>query len=183
MDLSQELAAAAAAARVFAAGGEEVVAAIPAEPATGVRVYLCAFAAGEQRTWLALDRAAQPVRDRGLLRDAVSIAALCELAEDSAAGGNLDELRRRLEELARVERDELAAEALAALSVLEQALEPPPRVASAVYLDRIGSATRALEQALGEIGVSPFVEAMKAGSLAVEGLTAEVESAYKLQLD
>lgn len=183
MRLSDELEGIAAAARAFERDGEALAAVIPAEPAAGRRIYLCAFERAGARTWLALDGAAAPVLDRGLVRDAASIAALCELAEDSAAGGSPSELRLHLEELASVEGRELVAEAGEALALLEATLEQPPRVASSAYLDRVGSATRALERALGEIGASPFAEAMKQGSLAVEGLTAEVEDAYKLPLD
>ena len=82
MDLNDELEAIAETARTHAADGEELAAVIPAEPALGVRVYLCAFAAGDARSWLALRADGQPLADRSLLRDAVSIAALCELADE-----------------------------------------------------------------------------------------------------
>jgi hypothetical protein len=182
MALAEELERIAEAALGHAAAAEEVAAVIPAEPAADARVYLCAFSAGDGRTWLAFDARARPVTDRALLRDAVSIAALCELAEESAGGGKLDDLRVQLDEVARVEGAGVTAEAAAALASLEATLEPAPRLASAAYLDRIGSATRGLEQALGEIAASPFAEAMKAGTIAVEGLVAEVESGYKLSL-
>ncbi len=183
MGLSDELEQIAEAARAYACEGEELAAVIPAEPGIGNVVYLCAFMSDSDRTWLALDAGAQPVSDRGLLRDAVSIAALCELAEESAGGGSLDELRARLEEFARVEGAELTGDAEAALTRLEAALDGPPRIASPAYLDGIGAATRNLEQALGEIAASPFAEAMKQGSVGVEGLSAEVEAGYKVRLD
>lgn len=182
MDLSGQLGGIAAVALAFTADGEELAAVIPTEGADGTRVYLCAFAAVEGRTWLAFDGQGDPVSDRSAVRDAVSIAALCELAEESAAGGRPDELRIQLEELGRVEGHGLVAEADAALRVLQDAIEPPPRVASPAYLDRIGSSTRVLEQALGEIGASPFAQSMKHGALAVEALVAEVEGGYKLLL-
>jgi hypothetical protein len=180
--LAEDLEGVAAAAASLAAGEEKLAAVIPTEAVGGARVYLCAFEAGEERAWVALDALGEPVSDRRTLRDAVSIAALCELAEESAAGGKPDELRAQLAELGRVEGHDLVAEADEALQALQDALEAPPRVASAAYLDRIGAATRVLEQALGEIGASPFAEAMKQGVIAVEGLTAEVEGAYKLPL-
>jgi len=183
MALVDDLARIAEAARAFANDGEDVAAVIPTEPAAGARVYLCAFSSGDRRSWLALKDGGEPILDRSLLWDAVSIAALCEVAEESAAGGKPEELRARLHELARVEGYELVAEADEALRAVEAAMEPPPRVASAAYLDRIGAATRALEQALGEIAGSPFAEAMKQGAVAVEGLTVEVEGSYKLPLD
>ena len=49
---------------------------IPAEPAAGLRVYLCAFERGDGKSWLALDRDGRPLHDRALVRDAVSIAAI-----------------------------------------------------------------------------------------------------------
>jgi hypothetical protein len=180
--LSEDLDAIAAAAGTFADDGEELAAVIPAEPAPGQRVYLCAFTSGGDRSWLALDGDGMPVVDLDALRSAVSIAALCELAEESAAGGKPEELRAQLDEIAAVEGRALVAEAETALRALYEAIEPPPRLASAAYLDRIGTSTRALEQALGEIVTSPFAEAMKHGAVAVEGLTAEVEGAYKLPL-
>lgn len=182
MGLNEELERIADAARAYAGDAEELAAVIPAEPGVGMVVYLCAFTAGAGRSWLALDADEQPVSDRALLRDAVSIAALCELAEESAGGGRLDDLRSQLEELDRVEGTELVAGADVALLGLERALGHPPRVASPAYLDGIGAATRSLEQALGEMAASPFAEAMKQGSVAVEGLTKEVEGSYKLPL-
>jgi hypothetical protein len=180
--LNEEIEKIAEVARAYAAEGEGLAAVIPAEPGIGTRVFLCAFTSGSDRSWLALDSGAQPVSDRALLRDAVSIAALCELAEESAGGGSLDELRARLEELASVEGAALAGDAEAALTRLEAVLEASPRIASPAYLDGIGAATRNLEQALGEVAASPFAEAMKQGSVAVEGLSAEVEGSYKLPL-
>lgn len=182
MPLADDLERVAAAARTFAGEDEDVAAVIPTEAIDGARVYLCAFEAGAGRTWLALDAGSEPVDDRRVVRDAVSIAALCELAEETAAGGKPSELRAQLEELGRVEGTELVAEASDALRRLEEAIEQPPRIASAAYLDQIGALTRRLEQTLGEVGRSPFAEAMKQGSIAVEGLSAEVEGAYRLPL-
>ena len=146
MELTDELQRIAATAHAHAAQGEELAAVIPAEPADGIRVYLCAFSSRDSRTWLALDGDGQPITDRSLLRDAASLAALCELAEECAA-----------------EPDEL---------------QEAPRVASPAYLDAIVAAARGREQGPG----SRFVQAMKQGAVAVEGLTHEVESGYKLPL-
>src|SRR5262245_18970828 len=84
MGLEDELARAGDAAAAFAAGGERVEAVLAAEPSSGRRVYLCAFAGGSGRSWLALDDALEPVTSRALVREAVSIAALCELADELA---------------------------------------------------------------------------------------------------
>jgi hypothetical protein len=182
VNLADELERIAEAARGYTAEGETLAAVIPAEPGAGTVVYLCAFVAGAGRSWLALDADGQPVSDRDLLRDALSIAALCELAEESAGGGRLADLRSQLEELDRVEGMTLVADANVALIGLERVLSESPHVASPAYLDGIGAAARKLEQALGEIAASPFAEAMKQGSVAVEGLTMEVEDGYKLPL-
>lgn len=183
MSLGDELEQIAEQAREHAEDEEVLVVVIPAEPADGTRVYLCAFSSAEDsRTWLALDRSGATIADRALVHEAVTVAALCELAEESAAGGDLDGFEARLAELAQAEGADLVADAQNALAELRAVLVPPPRIASPVYLDRIGLATRRFEQALGEIGSSPFAEAMKQGSTAVEGLAAEVEGSYKALL-
>ena len=180
--MAQDLERIARAALAFAGPGETLAAVLPAEPASGLRVYVCAFEGDEGRSWVALDADARPLRDRRLVRDAVSIAAMCELAEEQAAGGDQATLRARLVELREREQVEGLEAAEAALAALEEAIAPPPRLASPSYLDRLGSAARELERALGEIGRSPFAEAMAQGAAAVEGLAAEVEAAYKLEL-
>jgi len=183
MALSDDLRRAADAAVRYAGDDEELSAVIPTEPLAGRRVYLCAFTAGERKTWVALDAAGDPVRDRRLLRDAVSIAAMCELAEDTAGGGRLTELRSQLATLRETERTEGLAEADAAAAELERAIGGDTRVASPGYLDELGAATRRLEVALGEPGASPFAEAMKQAGLTIDGLAADIETHYKLELD
>jgi hypothetical protein len=65
--------------------GQQVVAMLPVETAAGERVYLAAFADAEGRQeWLALDHDGAPVTSRALLREAASIAALVEVAEEAA---------------------------------------------------------------------------------------------------
>lgn len=181
MGLADDIAAAREAASGFAADGERVEGVVPTEPLAGARVYLCAFARGEERGWLALDADGAPVLERRLLREAVSVAALCELAEENAGGGDVTELRGRLAELRARENPEGIEEAEGAAAELEEALQPPPRLASAAYLDAIGAAAVRLELALGGHG-SPFAEAMKAGLGAAEDLAAAVERAYKTEL-
>ena len=182
MGLNEELSGIADAAASFSEPGEEVVGVIAAEPARGGRVYLCAFESGDGRSWLALDRAGLPVENRTVVREAVSIAALCELAGETAGGGDLEELRTRLVGLRLTENPEGIEEAEEAALALEAAIGSPPRVARPDYLDEVGAATRRLELALGSNGASPFAEAMKQGLAAVEALTAEVEGAYKRSL-
>ena len=99
VELDEELNEAGEAARALAADGEELVAVIPTEPGTGARVYLCAYERDGERMWLALDATGNPIADRVLVRDAVAIAAMVELAEESAGGGDVGELRARLVEI------------------------------------------------------------------------------------
>ena len=179
MTLEEELSAAGDAAGGQAHDGEELVAIIPAEPGSGARVYLCAYEGGEERAWLALDTSLRPVADRVLVRDAVAIAAMCELAEESAGGGDLGELRARLVELRLTENPEGIDEAEIAAAELQQAIQPPPRIASVPYLDALGLAAGRLEGALGQVGGSPFAEAMKSGVGAADELANEVERTYK----
>ena len=82
MALADELERIGEIARAYTGPGEELAAVIPAEPAEGVRVYLCAFASSGSRSWIGLDVGGRAVTDRGLVHDAVTIAALCELAEE-----------------------------------------------------------------------------------------------------
>jgi hypothetical protein len=65
--------------------GQQVVAVLAVETVTGERVYLAAFADDEGRQeWLALDHDGLPVTNRERVREAASIAALVEVAEDAA---------------------------------------------------------------------------------------------------
>jgi hypothetical protein len=179
MALSEELVGIAAAAARFAEAAEQVTGVLAAEPSPGERVYLCAFDGPGGRSWLALDASVNPIEYRGLVREAASIAALCELAADTAGGGELEELRARLVSLRLTENPEGIEEAEEAALALEHAVGSPPVLASPAYLDAVGGATRRLEQALGSNGASPFAEAMKHGIGAVEELAAEVERGYK----
>jgi hypothetical protein len=179
VSLEEELSAAGEAAQEHAADGEEVVAIIPAEPGSGARVYLCAYEGAGERSWLALDAACVPIADRVLVRDAVAIAAMCELAEESAGGGDIGELRARLVELRLTDDPEGIEEAEAAAADLQAAIKPPPRIASVRYLDELGLAAAKLEQALGQVGGSPFAAAMKTGTAASDDLADEVERRYK----
>jgi len=75
----------AAAAASYAWPGEQVGAVLAVELDAGDRLYLCAFTGADpQQSWLALDDGASPISDRKRVRDAASIAALCEVAEESA---------------------------------------------------------------------------------------------------
>jgi len=182
VELAAELERVAGVAGGAATGSEELVGVVATEPTVGVRVYLCAYADGDAHTWLALDEDARPVHRRALVRDAASIAALCELAEESAGGGDLEELRGRLRTLGLTEAPPGIERAEEAALALEAAIGAPPRVASTAYLDRVGAATRDLELALGESGPSPFAAALKAGVATVDEFVQDVLRGYKGQL-
>jgi hypothetical protein len=181
MELEEEIAAAREAALRHAEPGEELVGVVPAEPG-GARVYVCAYERDGGSAWLALDETGQPLGDRALVRDAVSIAALCELAEETAGGGDVGDLRARLVELRLTENPEGIEEAERAAAELQETIAAPPRVASVGYLDAIGGAATRLEHALGEVGDSPFAVAMKSGLAAAEDLALQVERSYKRPL-
>jgi hypothetical protein len=181
MALAEDVAQIAGFAVGLAAPGEELGGVLVAET-LGRRVYLCAFESADGRTWLALDDEARPLSEARLVREAASLAALCEVAEESAGGGDLPALRARLAELRRTEAPAGIEDAEAAAAALAATLQPEPRVASGPYLDAIGSAARRLEQSLGESGASPFAAAMQAAIASVEELASDVERNYKLPL-
>jgi hypothetical protein len=180
--LREDLSSAATAAEAFIDPGEELAAVIAAEPATGLRLYLCAYRREEDLKWLALDAEGQPVADRALVKDSVAIVGMCELAEESAGGGDVQELRRQLADLRIRENPEGIDEAEAAAASLQETLAPAPRVASVEYLDRVGAAATRLELSLGEVGSSPFARAMTSGHGAVDALAKDVTQNYKRPL-
>ena len=179
MGLEAELTEAAGAAKVFLSDGEDLAGVVPAEALTGRRTYLCAYRSGENVTWLVLDRTGEPVQDATLVRETASIVATCELAEESAGGGDLEALRARLAEIRAEDNPIGIDEAEQAASALEQMISVTPRVASPGYLDDIGTATRQLELALGETGSSPFAAAMRHGLGVVEEFVQDMERDYK----
>ena len=156
---------------------------LPAEAARGVRLYVCAFEAADGgRSWLVLDDAGAPVVDRRGARDAVSIAALCELAEEAAFPGDLDELRAELVALRIAEAPEGIAEAEAAAAALQHAIGAPPSLATPERLDALGRAALRLERALDPTVASPFAAAMRGAQTVVDELWSEVESRYRASL-
>ncbi len=183
MALSDDLARIAAAAQAYAAPGEELAGVLAAEPARARRIYLCAFAdeAGET-AWIALDDGAVAVERRRDVREAASIVAMCELAEENAGGGELEELRSQLATLRLTENPPGIEEAEVAALALEQAVGAPPRLATPDYLDAVGVAARELERALGDAGRSPFAEALKSAAETVDEFLRDVEGRYKTAL-
>jgi hypothetical protein len=88
VNLDQELRRVAERAVTYCREGEELAGIIPAEPGRAGRLYVCAYRDGDETSWLVLDPDGNPVEDRALVKDAVSIAALCELAEEAGGGEN-----------------------------------------------------------------------------------------------
>jgi hypothetical protein len=182
MALSDDLRRAAEAAVRYAGPEEELAGIVPAEPSAGTRVYLCAYRGATGATsWLVLDDEGHAVDDRAAVREAVSIAALVELAEENAAGGDLDDLRSQLVALRVTENPPGIEDAEAAALELQSTIGGSPRIATPERLDAIGAATLRLEQVLGGTG-SPFAVAMREATRTVDELTRDVEGAYKVPL-
>jgi hypothetical protein len=181
--LAEDLERVAALASGFAGQGEELAGILVAEPWPGRRAYVCAYDRSGSRSWLALDADGRPLVRRTDVRDAVSIAALCELAVETAGGGDLEELRSQLLALRLRENPPGIEQAEQAALELERTIGGAPRVASPTYLDAVGNATVRLEYALGQTNGSPFAAAMKQAMGAVESLSAEVEGNYQGTLE
>jgi hypothetical protein len=83
--LSEDVSRIAGIAAQHRAPGQQVVAVLAVDSAAGERVYLCAFADDEgNQEWLALDADGVPINDRARVREAASIAALVEVAEEAS---------------------------------------------------------------------------------------------------
>jgi hypothetical protein len=121
------------------------------------------------------------VTQRDEVRDTASIIAMCELAEDLAGGGDLEQLRAELARVRIVEQPSGIEEAEEAALALERALGAPPRLHTPAFLDDVGAATVALERALGEVS-SPFSAAIRGATGAVDEFVREVERDYGASL-
>ena len=159
MALVADLERIAASAAAHAEGDDGALRGILAtEPAAGERIYVCAFESSEgTRSWMALDGDGAPIVSERSVRDAVSIAALCEVAEEAAFPGDLDELRAQL--------------------VALRITEGPDGI------DEAGHAARRLELALDPTVPSPFAAAMRSAVDVAEALWADVRGAYRGLLD
>jgi hypothetical protein len=164
-----------------AAAHGDVTGVLAAEPALALRLYLVAIGDGEERRWVVLDDDGTPVVRRDDVRDVASIVAMCELAEELAGGGNLEQLRAQLAQVRIVEQPPGIEEAEDAALALERVIGSPPRVATPAFLDDVGAATVALERALGEVS-SPFSDAIRGATGAVEEFVQDVQRHYALPL-
>ncbi len=165
-----------------AAAHGEVKGVLAAEPGRGRRRYLVAVGDDSERRWVVLDDAGLPVVEREDVRATASIVAMSELTADLAGGGDLEQLRSQLAQVRMVEQPPGIEEAEEAALALERIIGAPPRVASPSYLDEVGAATLALERALGNVS-SPFSEALRAATGAVDEFVADVERGYVLDLE
>ena len=149
MTLEQELEQALAAAGSHADPGEEAVAVMATEGADG-RVYVVAFAAGEDLAYIALDAAGEPVSNRRVVKDAVTLAALAERAEEVSGATAADELVERFGEAAKRLQAKPAAAADAVVAAARRLGEAAagPRAATPVYLDRMAALASELAGAL-----------------------------------
>ena len=164
--------------------GDRLSGVLATEPSPGDRTYVCSVdGADGTRSWLAVHGDGSSVTSRAELRAAVSIAALCEVAVESAGGGDVDQLIVSLVDLRERESPEGIEEAEEAARVLRRVLGDPPQLATPERLDEIGAATRRLERELDPGGASPFAAALKAAQGAVQELQREIEAGYRLDLD
>jgi hypothetical protein len=184
MPLQESLDRAAQHALARAEPGSEVSGVLATEAEPGRRLYLCSIdGADGRRAWLAVREDGSAVVGRPDVRAAVSIAALCEVAADTAGGGDLDGLISSLADLRAREAPEGIEDAEAAARALRAVIGEPPQLATPARLDEIGAATRRLEQELDPGGPSPFAAALKAAQGAVSELQREVEAGYLVELD
>jgi len=166
------------------AAGAHVSGILATDAGTGRRVYLCSVdEADGTRSWLAVDDDGAVVTERATVRAAASIAAMCEIAAESAGGGDLDGLVASLADLRERESPDGIEAAEDAARALRDVVGEPPQLATPARLDEIGAATRRLERELDPAGPSPFAAALKAAQGAVQELQREVEAGYRVELD
>ena len=184
MDLAREIDRAAELAAPHGGPGDRVSGVIATEPVPGRRVYLCSFDdADDRRSWLAVRDDGSPVATRVELREAVAIAALCELAADAAGGGDVDALVGRLAEIREVEAPAGIEEAEEAARALRVVVGDPPQLATPERHEAIGPASRRLELELDPLAASPFTAALRSAEVAVAELQREIEAGYRLSLE
>ena len=171
-------------AAALAGPGERVTAVLRRSPSpASARTSARSEAADGARTWVVLDDGGAASTERLRVRDTVTILALCELAEETRRGGELEELRSQLAALRLTENPPGIDEAEEAALELQRVLGAPPSLATPARLDAIGAATRKLELALGgAVQGSPFAAALKSASEVVAALLRDVEGAYRRDL-
>jgi hypothetical protein len=183
MALSDELERVAELATAHVEAGASVSGVLATEAEPGRRVYLCSLdGADGTRSWLGVREDGSAVTTRVEVRAAVSIAALCEVAVDTAGGGDLDGLIASLADLRAREAPDGIEDAEEAARTLREIVGDQPQLATPARLDEIGAATRRLERELDPGGASPFAAALKGAQGAVQELQREVEAGYLVDL-
>jgi len=184
MGLREDLGRAAEHAEAVAGEGARVSGVLATEALPGRRVYLSSIDdADGTRAWVAVRADGTVVSGRPELRAAVSIAALCEVAADTAGGGDVEGLLASLVDLRDREHPEGIEGAIAAAEALRDVLGEPPQLSTPARLDEIGAAARRLEGELDPGGSSPFAAALKSAQAAVAELQREVEAGYLVELE
>lgn len=146
--------------------------------ALGHRVYLCVYWVGDDDegvAWLVLDPDVEPVVNRQLVREAASLASLCEIAEDHLIEVELPQAKARLAEAPNEEAE-------AAFKAVLELFPPEVHVGSGARLDVLGAAAQRLEHALGEGAVTPFSAALQSAFGSVAAFADDVERSYPLPL-
>jgi hypothetical protein len=152
--VAERLEQAHAAAAEHAGDGERVLAVLPAEPGRGALVFLAAYGPPDDApTYLGLDAGHRPVRDEQLVKDAVTMLALAETAEEVAGATLARELRDALlaaeHALRLAGRAGATASLLQALDTVERVAEGP-RIATPRYLDALAAAAGDLAAAIDD---------------------------------
>jgi hypothetical protein len=163
----------------YAVDGEAVAAVMAAEPGLGSRVYLIAFDRDGELSYMALDEVLAPVTDRRLVREAVVMLGLAERAEEASIAITAEQLEEPVataERLLRAAGLEQPADTAAAVRVSLAALlevAAGPRLATPLYLDRIGAAA-------GDLGNALYAFREHAERLSQEATSAspEIEAAW-----
>lgn len=169
MTLEQELERTLAVAGRHADPGEKAVAVIATDGADG-RVYVVAFAAGDDLAYIALHADGAPVSNPRVVKDAVTLAALAERAEEVSGATAADELVERFGEAAkRLEAKPAGAAADAVVSAARRLGEAAagPRAATPVYLDRMAALAAELAGALDAF--VPLAQELPEASAGVAG--------------
>ncbi len=183
MALADDLERIAGLAAAHAEAGDTVSGILATEPSPGARVYVCSLdGADGYRSWLAVRDDGSAVTGRGELREAVSIAALCEVAAEAAGGGDVAGLVASLEELREREAPEGIDGAIAAARALADVVGE--RHSSRRLPVSTRSARRRASSSASSIptGASPFAAALRSAQGAVQELQREVEAGYRIPL-
>jgi hypothetical protein len=177
--LLAQLEAARDAASELAGEGEEVVAVLAAEPGSDALVFVCAYEGGGELSYLGLDPTHRPVTDLRLVREAVTVVALAERAEEVSTATVGDELRagfaRAAQALRASGREPEAAAADAVIARLDALADvvAGPRIASPGYLDRVAASAGDLGAAVDGYAVAAQKLADQVGTGEVDQLLAE----------